>query len=1185
MSKKLLFTLVLLMTAATAIAQEEVWANGIYYHYVGNQSVEVARYDYSDYSGEITIPSEIRVERGVIYEGPAYTNLRVVGIAEGAFMNCTDLTKIVIPGTVKTIGKNAFYGCSQLSQVSMDGGVATIGRSAFANCMNLTSITLPNSVTELDWNVFYGCSSLTRVTLSKSIRALNGTFGECTSLASIDIPAGVTTIDGAFKGCTSLFSVNLPRSLSYIGTSAFDGCRALMSIDLPNSVEYVGDRAFANTGLTVIEMPDAVTNLGNNAFYGSTALTSVTSRAVTPPLMDNSDGFAAETYGVANLLVPEVSLAPYQSANWWNLFERITGMSSLNTSYDFEANGIYYMITGASTATVTYKDTGYNSYSGIVSIPASVSFGGMSFTVTEVGNSAFRNCAGLRAVSLPSTVTSIGNYAFYGCSGLRGITFPPSLTTIGERAFYACTGLTDLTIPVAVTTIGNNAFGGIAVQSLTWNARECWSNGGMTASGLRQLNIGDEVTVLPKYLARNSQITSVDLPASLICIDDSAFYSCTGMTSLTIPENVTTIGTNAFYNNRLTSLTWNARECWTTGSTGDDVCYFPITQLTIGDGVEVLPSRFVLRSNITEVNLPLSVKKIGERAFYGCSQLSNFVIHDGVTSVGERAFSFSGIRSLTVGANVTDMGQYALCWMDNLSTLTWNARHCDYAGSMYDNQELSQVTIGDGVEYIPPYFAMSSKITSLVIPNSVKVIGEKAFQDCHSLETLQLSDSLQYIYTSAFEGCSSLLHLFIPKMVEGIGCDCFRGSVSLESIVVDSENTHYDSRDNCNAIFDSYYNTLVLTCKNTKIPDGITRIDAYAFDGQTQMTSFEIPETVTYIGECAFRGCTALTSIEMPDAVEYLGYSAFAGCTGLRSVILSESLGIINSSTFNGCTALTDISLKSVKRINNYAFSNCTALANVSLSSVTHIDAFAFNNCIALKNVYIPASVQYISSSCFAKCSGLESLVVDKDNTVYDSRNNCNGIIKTSNNTLYLGCKATTIPNTVTGIGPSAFSRCAGLTSITIPSSVTTVKSNAFEYCDDLKAITFGSGVTNIESYIIYGSNKMETITCLAQTPPTLAGYGFYNFYNKVTLRVPEASLEAYRSAANWKKFTNIEGIPGAGPGDLNGDGEISISDVTALIDLLLCGGELPPYADVDGDGAVSIKDITVLIDMLLTQP
>ncbi len=172
--------------------------------------------------------------------------------------------------------------------------------------------------------------------------------------------------------------------------------------------------------------------------------------------------------------------------------------------------------------------------------------------------------------------------------------------------------------------------------------------------------------------------------------------------------------------------------------------------------------------------------------------------------------------------------------------------------------------------------------------------------------------------------------------------------------------------------------------------------------------------------------------------------------------------------------------------------------------------------------------------------------------------------ITSINDAVFNGCEAlssVTIPNTVTSIGSEAFNRTA-LTSITIPGSVTSIGDNAFGYCENL-----------------------TKVTCQATTPPAQNGafFSYYgNIYEQATLYVPFESLEAYQSHASWRLFTHIVPFIGAGPGDINGDGNIAISDATNLIDMLLGGDELPAWADVDGDGTVGIKDVTTLIDMLL---
>ena len=669
--KKLYFAFLLLLLAALpAIAQTQFWYEGVHFEVSGDQTVRVIEAYDNSYAGVVTIPQvakfrTISTESGM-YGVPIVRTFLVTEIASDAFRSSNGLTGVVIPHTVQTIGSNAFYDCQYLSSVTIPNGVSQIDASAFAKCPSLTRIVLPNSLITLGWNAFYDCPNLTDVTLSKSLSALNGTFKGCTSLSSVNIPPSVTVLDGTFEGCTSLTSVSLPRSLTYIGANTFKDCSSLTAIGLPNSVEYIGDMSFANTGLTSLELPNAVSKLGSDAFNGSNSLTSVTVRAANPPLMANQGGFSSDTYGLASLLVPEVSLASYQSTNWWNLFGRIVGQAALNVPYDFESGGIYYVITGAHTAAVSYKDMNYNSYSGSVTVPSSVTHDGVTYSVTAVGNSAFRGCSNLTSVNLPSSVTAIGKYAFFNDNSLGGIEFPEGLVSIGDSAFYSCTGLSALTIPVNVSTIGLRAFVNVAVTSLTWNARECWYNGGMPTNGITQLTIGDEVAVLPTSFARNSQITSLNLPASLTTIGDYAFEGCRKYSTLTIPTNVTHIGYDAFSGAQLSLLTWNARECWSIGNM-NYVSYwygspaFKVDAVVIGDGVEVLPYQFVaFNDNITSLTIPNSVKHIASYAFCNCDGITEVNIPDAVQTIGDYAFcNCSNVSQLTVGKGVADLGEQA----------------------------------------------------------------------------------------------------------------------------------------------------------------------------------------------------------------------------------------------------------------------------------------------------------------------------------------------------------------------------------------------------------------------------------------------------------------------------------------------------------------------------------------------
>ena len=196
---------------------------------------------------------------------------------------------------------------------------------------------------------------------------------------------------------------------------------------------------------------------------------------------------------------------------------------------------------------------------------------------------------------------------------------------------------------------------------------------------------------------------------------------------------------------------------------------------------------------------------------------------------------------------------------------------------------------------------------------------------------------------------------------------------------------------------------------------------------------------------------------------------------------------------------------------------------------------YAFSSCTSLTNVLLSANLKSIGNYAFYRCSKLNNVIV---------------------------------PENVTYIGTNAFCRCGNLTDIVIPASVSEIGGMAFGECVGLVSVTCHA-VTPLDCWGVFECSEDYT-------------FYFPSIYDQATLFVPAESEEDYRNHEEWGRFSRIVPFIGAGPGDVNGNGEITISDVTSLIDLLLGGGEMPSYVDVNGDGTVSIKDVTVLIDILL---
>ena len=282
-------------------------------------------------------------------------------------------------------------------------------------------------------------------------------------------------------------------------------------------------------------------------------------------------------------------------------------------AYNANIDGIYYNLSGTN-AEVTFGDS---NYLGIVTIPSSVTYDGVTYNVTSIGRKAFYRCNGLTSVTIPNSVTSIGDWAFSYCSGLTSISIPNSVTSIGKSAFYVCSGLTSVTIPNSVTSIGTRAF--------------------YYCSGITSVTIPNRVTSIgTRVFYRCSSLTSVTIPNSVKSIGYMAFDGCSGLTSVTIPNSVTSIGDGAFNNcSGLTSVT------------------IPNSVTSIGN------YSFKECCGLTSVTIGSGVKSIGDGAFYRCTVLLDFYLYaESVPRVGSSLFSESNIANATLHVPVGSVDTY-----------------------------------------------------------------------------------------------------------------------------------------------------------------------------------------------------------------------------------------------------------------------------------------------------------------------------------------------------------------------------------------------------------------------------------------------------------------------------------------------------------------------------------------------
>ncbi|MBQ7854978.1 MAG: leucine-rich repeat protein [Muribaculaceae bacterium] len=334
--------------------------------------------------------------------------------------------------------------------------------------------------------------------------------------------------------------------------------------------------------------------------------------------------------------------------------------------------------------------------------------------------------------------------------------------------------------------------------------------------------------------------------------------------------------------------------------------------------------------------------------------------------------------------------------------------------------------------------------------NSVTTIGDWAFSGCSGLTSVTIPNSVTTICYHAFYNCTGLTSVTIPNSVTTIGSGAFFECESLTEVNITDLSAW------CKIDFGNYFSNPLYYAKKLKlngteikdlvIPNDITEIKNSAFSGCSGLTSVTIPSFVTTIGEDAFYKCSGLTEVNITDLS--------AWCKMDFSRPFSDPLYYAKKLKLNGTEIKELIIPNDIIELKDWAFANCRGLTSVIIpNSVTKIGDWAFYKCDGLTSVTIPNSVTSIGSSTFRECTGLTLIEVAGGNSVYDSRDNCNAIIKTATNTLILGCKNTIIPNSVTTIGNSAFEDCSGLTSVTIPNSVTEIGDKAFRDCDNLDSV------------------------------------------------------------------------------------------------------------------------------------
>ena len=717
-------------------------------------------------------------------------------IEAGAFESCDSLTDVVLSEGLEYIGSYAFKGCSSLENITIPDSVTTLAGvpgsiwssyksdyGMFAGCRSLQNVVIGSGITEIPDYTFNRASTVNfvlpdtlpemgglafsygfadNVYMSDLDGYLSRNYGYHTSgynsgystpliganlyvdgelVTELAVPDGCGRIGNyAFYQNPSIERVILPESVSDIGSNAFCGCSRLREVVISGSGgtaaegdHSIGSQAFASCpSLSVIELPQAVTHIGDDAFYSSATNSSV---------------------GGGDSEVTIWSSTSYESGGGTGaVIEIPAAVSSLGESVFYDSGFSEIVFAGDLITEIPDHTFAYCASLTSVTLPQSI---------TAIGDSAFSYCEGLAAVSLPDGVTGIGERAFSGCESLSGISLPGSVTSIGDDAFADCTGL---------VTAGP-AGGGYDYEFGWTDAIPAYAFSG--CESMLSAVLPESVTEIGDHAFSGCyDIVSVNIPAGVKRIGESAFSDCYELTGISLPDGLTEIGSRAF----MECYGLTAIEIPGTASVGGYAFYGcgSIESIVLGEGVSVI-GEYAFRNcaAVDTLYLPGTITSIGEAAFMDCRSLTSLELAEGITRTGSSAFMYC----------------YALTDVSLPSTLSVID---DYTFGSCD--ALKAIDIPDGVTEIgESAFDNCFSLEDTEIPESVTGIGSWAFSGCSALESLTIPDSVTSIGSSVF-GDSDIIMLVYPgsyaetyAIENGMEYEYADETVSLELTVTDPD--------------------------------------------------------------------------------------------------------------------------------------------------------------------------------------------------------------------------------------------------------------------------------------------------------------------------------------------------------------------------------------------------------------
>lgn len=973
---------------------------------------------------------------------------------------------IVIPESVTEIDESVFRG-TDIEKVIFNRALKKIGAFAFWSCKSLKEIVFPedNELVTIGSNAFQATESLKLANL-EALSVWQATAAESyqfhgTGLEKVVLPASMVKLESQFifASCGSLIELVLPEGLEEIAAHAFRNGGALEELNIPSSVKVIGSLSFFRSGIKRINSlaaePPALTDV--NVFF---------------PIGD-----------VTKVVVPAASIDSYKKAKVWSslasvivgaeepdkLYGKISVSEMPSPSDDFIIeNGVL----------IKYVGPG-----GDVVLPEGI---------TRIADNAFRSNQTVTSVVMQSGITEMGMCVFWDCHYIKRIVFSDTIKVIPTSTCYLNWALEEVILPRDVEEIQSTAF--INCYALTsldfskYNIR-IFGEQSFMGSGLQEVYFSKNVKVIGRqaflqcYRLKNVtfeegieleflgasvfsaciMLEEVDLSMlDMKELPSEIFRLCSALTKVKLPSQLTSIPWGLF--NSCTSL----------------------REIDLSDTKITVLNNYVFYkcTSLERVILPERLTEIMKGTFSDTASLEYIVIPESVTKIGNDAFKGSGIKAIVFNSPVPPaLGSgIFLKHNDELRVFVPSDSAEAYKKALGEYSDLvnssSEFDIRDGVLY--KYFGCSEEVT---VPYEVKSIAAGAFKGNATLRSVYIGGITAGIGTEAFEGCSSLSYVYLSQSVKTIKDRAFGGCGSLARVVIDASVPPKTGKEvfplNDGLVIEVIDGAREVYAREWKryekliVENGFTVVDGVLVCYKGIAKDVIVPEGVTELGKYVFQGCAYMETLTLPEGLIKLGDGAINSCNSLRSIKFPDSLSDIgtDSLSFNKSLECLDIPVNvtrirqnavrfndSMTRLNVYCNLNLTGIAFVSLNNLSEIHFYGvIENISNLNFTCMPCLSKVVFYNTVLSLGGEEEKNFDAP--------------------FAFNAKLTTVEfrDTVIALGGKAFSNCISLSEVTLYGNLMNLGRSAFSACTKLKGIVASVDnlfLSNDEYGLLYNKDK-----------------------------------------------------------------------------------------------------------------